>query len=133
MANLVGKCVSTEASNIVKRSETLLKVTSIDDILNFDWQQTEEHMKMKMPVLMDVLHCFKEKKTSAVPHLVTAVSILLYARNQQINLLQLLLGTVLDGCGLTKEVVDNFSHTSVFIKCPFCICIQKRRQNLSFF
>lgn len=105
IANVVGKCVNAEVNNIVKRSETLLKVTSTDDLLNFDWQQMEEHMRMKMPVLIDVLHCFKENKASAVTHLVTAISILLYARNQQINLLQLLLGTVLDGCGLTKEVI----------------------------
>jgi len=113
ITNFIAKSIRDEVNTVVKRRETLLKVTDVDDLLNFDWLKTESELKDKLPVFMTVLQCFREKKSQkAVAKIVTAASILIYTRNQNINLLQRLLGTVLDGCGLTKEV---FYGLSVFI------------------
>jgi hypothetical protein len=109
MVSAVGQLVKQEVTAICKKREVLLKstATSTEEMINFDFKQVAKDLNIKLPALMGVVSVVAERSGSYIA-VVTAVGVLLYSRNQTLNLLQLVLGIVLDNCGLTKEVCRNY-------------------------
>jgi hypothetical protein len=112
------KCVSTEiikeTSALTKKPETDFKVSTTNKLMNFSWIDQFDIIKLKMPTLSSVLASFVTKQKS-MARFVVAVSVLLYTRNQFLNLMQYVLGLVLDGCGLNKEVIE-FTYSLNFTR-----------------
>lgn len=106
IVGVVSKQIEKELSQIVKQKEVqTLKVQNTNDLLKFDWTTVEKDLTTKLPSLMTILdHCINLKKKHRLAHLLTAVSVLLYGRSQRLNKIQMLLGLLLDQCGLSKEV-----------------------------
>ncbi|KAL4219951.1 Translation initiation factor [Mactra antiquata] len=123
MTEVVKKQIVKEIQEVVKRRESLLRCSSNEMLFNFDWNTTYSSIEKKMPTLMSLLKCTVISKKKCSPHIVMAASILLYARNQTINLIQYILGIILDSSGLTKEGLNivhqiglTVSHTSIYNK-----------------
>lgn len=105
MVNALAKEIVKEVVLLPKRRESAFKAHNIDDMLHFEWEKQFQTLRQKVPTLMSILSpIFGEKLKHCFPHIVVGVCVLLYARCQQLNLLQYILGLTLDRCGLNKEV-----------------------------
>ena len=100
----VGKQITNEVAQLSKRSSTSFKVTSVDDLIGFKWEDQLKTINEKLPTLSNVLRSVVLGKKKKEFRLAVAVSILLYTRCQFLNLLQFVLGLVLDSSGLNKQV-----------------------------
>ena len=100
----VGKQISNEVAQLSKRSSTSFKVISVDDLMGFNWKDQLKTIDEKIPTLSTVLRSVVVGKKKREVRLAVAVCILLYTRCQFLNLLQFVLGLVLDSSGLNKQI-----------------------------
>ena len=120
MIKCVTKEIQQEVSKFSKRSETEFKVNSNDDLMNFKWDEQAKVIKAKVPTLATIISSVIGEKQKTMARLVVAVSVMLYARSQLLNLLQFILGLVLDSCGLNKEVrMHNMIVYALFSACTW--------------
>ncbi|KAH3823089.1 hypothetical protein DPMN_124887 [Dreissena polymorpha] len=107
MAKCVSKDIIQEVSKLSKRSESDFKVNSENDLMNFKWEDQAKMIRTKVPTLAAIISCVIGEKQKSMARFVVAVGVMLYARCQLLNLLQFVLGLVLDSCGLNKEVSNQ--------------------------
>ncbi|WAR24824.1 hypothetical protein MAR_038493, partial [Mya arenaria] len=76
MKEQVVQGIKHEVDQVVKNREDLLRVSSIDFLLGFDWRSIIKALDKKVPTLMSVLRgVVSGEKNNTFPHLVTADSI----------------------------------------------------------
>lgn len=108
MTSTVQKVVQKEVMQVLRRNGNIFRLADCTDLKNFQWQLISDSLRCKMPVFMSIIDCvLPVSKNKSLTLVITAISILLYGRSQLLNEVQVLLGMVLDSCGLTKEVIYN--------------------------
>ncbi|XP_053388275.1 uncharacterized protein LOC128551441 [Mercenaria mercenaria] len=135
MVQTVAKEINKEASMLPKKRESALKSNSVKDFLNFKWKTQIETLTQKLPTLMLILtQMMGDKLKYRSPHVVVGVCVLLYARCQQLNLLQYILGLTYDRCGLNKEGLSilhaiglSVSYTSIHNKRKHLVKQQEKK------
>ena len=110
MLSIVKSTIEKEIRNITRKTDRILQTRPLENtcLLNFDWEKEAQIFEVIAPYFYSILANVVGKKESNLPRLITASTILLYARSQNINCLQYILGLILDQCGLTKEVNFRF-------------------------
>lgn len=107
MLIVMKKEIKKETNSLVGKKSNIFKRNSPCDLKGLDWIAMNDELKIASPYLHHLLSSvldIEQKKN--IPIFMTAVSVLLYGRSQLRNMVQSILGLVLDKCGLTKEVIN---------------------------
>lgn len=98
------KDIAKEVAELVKNRSDVLKLCNVSDMLHFNQKTIAEKLQQKVPVLYELLDSIIPEKRRKSMFLLTSLAVLLYGRSQRLNLVQFIIGLVLQKCGLSKQV-----------------------------
>lgn len=113
----VADIVKRESQGICKSgSGTLLWKKNLDDFLSFNWDDLNKELSLTCPSLMTIMSSIVsdmplEKDSKSLHHMLALTAIGLHARNQEMSVIQYIIGFVLTHGGCTLRVWYSFFKT----------------------
>jgi hypothetical protein len=106
----VADVVKRESQNVCKLgSGTVLRKKNLDDFLSFSWETLNKELNLTCPGLMAIMSSIVsdvplEEGSKSLHHMLLSIAISLHSRNQEMSVIQYIIGFVLTHGGCTLRV-----------------------------